>query len=192
MADAKRKTAQELAAQRQERLQREGQRKGVELRRLTQEDILLEAKQTEIINRARLHTSLAVPCHPCPPRCVDACPRHGSLSARARAAGASLEAMLRVEEEKRRVVTRDRSTDVPMVRWRSVRNGEAVQNTISFVDCPLPAELGSTAPAPPVPMRCAVTGLPAKYFDPGTNCPYATLDAFRMLRGRTGRRGTLV
>ena len=99
--------------------------------------------------------------------------------------------MLRVEEEKRRVVTRERATDGPSVQWRSVRSGEAVQNTITFVNCPLPSELGSAAPPQPVPMRCAVTGLPAKYFDPGTNCPYATLDAFRMLRGRTGRRGTL-
>ena len=53
MAEEKRKTAQEMATQRQERMAREGQRKGVELRRLTQEDILAEAKQTEIINRAR-------------------------------------------------------------------------------------------------------------------------------------------
>lgn len=155
VAVEKRKVAQEMAAQRSERIAREGRGKGVELRRLTQEDILAEARQTEIINRA------------------------------------SLEAMLRVEEEKRRVVTRDRTTDGPTVRFRSVRDGEAVQNTITFINCELPAELGVPAPPPPAPMRCAVTGLPAKYFDPGTNCPYATLDAFRMLRGRTGRRNAL-
>ncbi|MCO5560618.1 hypothetical protein L7F22_014234 [Adiantum nelumboides] len=31
---------------------------------------------------------------------------------------------------------------------------------------------------------CAVTGLPAKYLDPVTGLPYATIDAFRMIRER--------
>ncbi len=30
--------------------------------------------------------------------------------------------------------------------------------------------------------KCAVTGLPAKYFDPLTNCPYANIFAFKKLR----------
>jgi vacuolar protein sorting-associated protein 72 len=29
-----------------------------------------------------------------------------------------------------------------------------------------------------------ITGLPAKYRDPQTGAPYATLDAFRTIRGR--------
>ena len=32
------------------------------------------------------------------------------------------------------------------------------------------------------PTKCAVTGLPAKYFDPLTNCPYANIFAFKKLR----------
>ena len=36
--------------------------------------------------------------------------------------------------------------------------------------------------------KCAVTGAPAKFFDPVTQAPYATLEAFRTLRGRTGGR----
>ena len=40
----------------------------------------------------------------------------------------------------------------------------------------------------PVPQRCAVTAAPAKYMDPVTGCAYASLEAFRQLRGRTGRR----
>ncbi len=32
------------------------------------------------------------------------------------------------------------------------------------------------------PKKCAVTGLPAKYFDPLTNCPYANAFAFKKLR----------
>ena len=37
-------------------------------------------------------------------------------------------------------------------------------------------------------LQCAVTGAPAKFFDPVTQAPYATLEAFRTLRGRTGGR----
>ena len=43
-----------MAAQRSEALARSGGRKGVELRRLTQEEILAEARQTELINSAPL------------------------------------------------------------------------------------------------------------------------------------------
>ena len=40
--------------------------------------------------------------------------------------------------------------------------------------------------AAPLPTRtlCAITGLPAKYVDPVTKEPYATLDAFKQLRER--------
>ena len=40
------------------------------------------------------------------------------------------------------------------------------------------------APAPPPPALCAVTGAPARYRDPATGLPYATLDAFKELRRR--------
>lgn len=38
--------------------------------------------------------------------------------------------------------------------------------------------------APPKPQKavCVITGLPAKYRDPLTGLPYATLEAFRQLR----------
>lgn len=31
---------------------------------------------------------------------------------------------------------------------------------------------------------CAITGLPSKYFDPLTQSPYATIEAFKVLRDR--------
>ena len=127
-------------------------RGNVELRRLTQEEILAEAMQTEIINRA------------------------------------SLERMLRIEEEKRRVTVRERKTDGPRVKYHSKRAGDSVINTVTFVDTPVPKAIDGIAPPYPPPQRCAVTSAPAKYIDPQTGTPYATLEAFRMLRGRTGRR----
>lgn len=73
MAAEKRKAVAEMAAVRAERMAKLAKQKGVELRRLTQEELLEEAAQTELINRA------------------------------------SLEQMLRVEEENRKVIFRDRS-----------------------------------------------------------------------------------
>jgi len=91
-AQAKRRQAIELAEQRASQIAAKGgKNKGVEMRRLTQEEILAEAAQTEIINRA------------------------------------SLEKMLRVEEEKRQVIVRVRDHTGPRVRTKSVREGDSVR-----------------------------------------------------------------
>mmetsp|Transcript_29448 Transcript_29448/g.48814 ORF Transcript_29448/g.48814 Transcript_29448/m.48814 type:complete len:313 (+) Transcript_29448:3-941(+) len=150
LATEKRRVATQMAEQRAQRM---AGRPGVQLRRLTQEEILAEAKQTEIINRA------------------------------------SLEMLLRNEEEKKRTAVREKTTG-PHIKTRSVRIDNSVHNTVTFVECPLPAAIDGVAPEYPAPARCTVTNLPAKYFDPLTGCPYATLEAFRMLRGKTGRRNT--
>jgi len=34
----------------------------------------------------------------------------------------------------------------------------------------------------PKPNKCVITGLPAKYIDPLTKCPYANLFAFKKIR----------
>ncbi len=44
--------------------------------------------------------------------------------------------------------------------------------------------VGGGAPLRPLERRCAVTGRPAKYLDPLTGEPYATLEAFKALRAR--------
>jgi hypothetical protein len=44
---------------------------------------------------------------------------------------------------------------------------------------------------PPKPFPCAITGLPAKYVDPMTGTPYATLDAWHTLQ-RMHREGDVV
>ena len=68
--------------------------------------------------------------------------------------------------------------------------GDSVVNTLSFVNCEIPAEISAVAPPYPPLLRCAATGLPAKFFDHVTQQPYATLEAFQRLRGRTGRRSS--
>ena len=172
--------------------------RGVELVRLTQEEILAEAAQTEIIvRRACLALARRRARSPEPRRARRA--RRARLVAHARPAArrrppqnrASLERMLRIEEEKRRDGPRVRNTDGPRVVYRSKRSDvvkDALVNTISFVKTPVPSAIDGIAPPYPGPVRCVVTGLPAKYRDPLTGSPYATIEAFRTLRGRGGRR----
>ena len=64
-------------------------------------------------------------------------------------------------------------------------------NTLRFVNHSVPATIDAVAPEYPEQPICSVTGLPARYKDPLTGSAYASLDAFRMLRGKTGR-GTAV
>lgn len=146
-AQEKRRQAIELAERRKGEGRGQAGRRGVELVRLTQEEILAEAAQTEIINRA------------------------------------SLEQMLRVEEEKRKVVVRDRRTSGPRVVTKSTREGDSVRTYVTFTDGPLPPAIDDVAPDYPPQVKCAVTGQPARYFDPASRSPYATLEAFRTLRG---------
>ena len=51
---------------------------------------------------------------------------------------------------------------------------------------PTPPELlPRVAKLPPSRATCAVTGLPARYRDPATGLPYATLDAYKELQRRS-------
>ncbi|KAL1507412.1 hypothetical protein AB1Y20_008255 [Prymnesium parvum] len=153
LAVEKRKVAEEMQKQRAEHASKVGKAKGgVELRRLTQEELLAEARQTEIINKA------------------------------------SLQKMLQQQEEKRKVVVRSTNHSGPRVKYSSKRIGDSVINTQTFIDCPIPECIDAVAPPYALPLKCPVTGLPAKYFDPVSNQPYANLDAFKALRGRPGRR----
>ena len=97
--------------------------------------------------------------------------------------------MLRQEEDKRRVIVRERDTDGPRIKYHSKRQGTEVVNTVTFSEMPIPSTIDGLAPPYPPAQRCAITQAPAKYLDPLSKQPYATLEAFKMLRGRTtGRR----
>lgn len=113
--------------------------------RLSQEQLLAEAKRTEEANRA------------------------------------SLEILLRIEEERKRVGPVVPALTGPMVRFRSDRSA----TTVTFADTPLPSPpFGLPAPTAPAPRVCVVTGLPARYTDPKTGQAYATAAALRTLRER--------
>lgn len=137
--------------------------------RLTQQELLEEAKQTELENLA-------------------------SLDAYTR-----LEAEKKTFKQKRRVlegpVIRYCSVSMPDVSLaddahsredvlttesRCTRNFVTFTDTKSFPDQYFPRR----RPSRPKRPYCPVTGLPAKYMDPLTSTPYATSHAFRILRNQ--------
>ena len=60
--------------------------------------------------------------------------------------------------------------------------GDSVVNTLCFVNCEVAPEINAVAPPYPPLLRCAATGLPAKFFDAVTNQPYATLEALQRIK----------
>lgn len=116
-------------------------------RRITQEDMLLEAAQTEILNRQHLERMLA-----------------------------------REEEVKQKAIVHKTVYSGPQIRFYS-RDGK---NLVEFIgDVAESQELfGQQKPSYKRSLVCAVTGLPAKYIDPLTGLPYATKEAFKMIRER--------
>eukprot|EP00897_Mesotaenium_endlicherianum_P007878 jgi/Mesen1/7118/ME000369S06459 len=123
-----------------------------EERRWTQEEMLLEAAQTEIKNRQSLEIMLA-----------------------------------REEEVKRKALIQKEVYSGPLIRLHS----KLGVNVLEFTHVSeLPDVINSIAPPYPKRAMCAVTGLPAKYLDPLTRLPYATIEAFQILRTRGGAGGS--
>ncbi|XP_074282603.1 SWR1 complex subunit 2 [Silene latifolia] len=117
-----------------------------EEKRMTQEEMLLEAAQTEIMNLRNLERVLA-----------------------------------REEEVKKRAIVHKAVYTGPQIRYIS-KNGQSFlefNNGLKFE-----SELTTKFASYPKKAVCAVTGLPARYRDPMTGLPYATKEAFQILRER--------
>ncbi|KAI3458719.1 hypothetical protein Pfo_015382 [Paulownia fortunei] len=117
-----------------------------EEKRMTQEEMLLEAAQTEIMNLRNLERVLA-----------------------------------REEEVKKRAIVHKAIYSGPQIRYLSKNgysyldflNGSSFQSKFSTTSTPYPEKA-----------VCTVTGLPAIYRDPKTGLPYATKEAFKIIRER--------
>ncbi len=194
-AEAKRHEAAEASKRRAERVAAMGTSRGVEMRRLTQartKPSPLRARgPAPGASRGLVSPSLAL-ARPHPPPAPHPPPPQEEILEEAKLTEAdnraSLAMMLHQEEEKRRVIVRERDLKGPRVRFVSKRNGDSVTNTYTFVETPVPPAINAVAPPKPQPQRCAVTQAPAKYLDPSTGAPYANLEAYRHLRGRQGSR----
>ncbi|KAL8129512.1 hypothetical protein V2J09_018667 [Rumex salicifolius] len=116
-----------------------------EEKKMSQEEMLLEAAQTEVMNLRNLERVLA-----------------------------------REEEVKKRAIMHKEVYTGPQLRYFSkscsyieFSKGYAFESEISTKAVPYPQKA-----------ICVITGLPAKYRDPKTGLPYATKEAFQVLRER--------
>ncbi|KAJ9540323.1 hypothetical protein OSB04_026829 [Centaurea solstitialis] len=128
-----------------------------EEKRMTQEEMLLEAAQTEIMNLRNLERVLA-----------------------------------REEEVKKRAIVHKAVYSGPQIRYLS-KDGKFLDirklffcysyleftNGISFR-----SQIPTSKTPYPEKAVCVVTGLPAKYRDPKTGLPYATKEAYKVIRER--------
>lgn len=117
-----------------------------EERRMTQEEMLLEAAQTEIMNLRNLERMLA-----------------------------------REEEVKKKAIVHKSVYAGPLISFHS-KDGK---NTLEFTKVSaFPPDLFSKSVPYPEQLVCVVTGQTAKYRDPKTGLPYATKEAFKIIRER--------
>ncbi|XP_065850084.1 SWR1 complex subunit 2 [Euphorbia lathyris] len=116
-----------------------------EEKRMTQEEMLLEAAQTEIMNLRNLERVLA-----------------------------------REEEVKKRAIVHKAVYSGPQIRYFS-KDGDTY---LEFRGVSFQSEISTKSVPYPEKAVCAITGLPAKYRDPKTGLPYATKEAFKIIRER--------
>ena len=94
----------------------------------------------------------------------------------------SLELMLRMQDDKKKLTGPKAPYVGKLIRYTS-RIGQPSIMTFEQFD-ELPKEINSIAPPPPKIEYCVITGMRAKYRDPKTGKPYATLEAFKQLRAQ--------
>ncbi|MCE3051899.1 Swr1 complex complex subunit Swc2, partial [Datura stramonium] len=117
-----------------------------EEKKMTQEEMLLEAAQTEVMNLRNLERVLA-----------------------------------REEEVKKKAIVHKAVYNGPQIRYISTNGSSYLEfvNGASF-----DSQISTTSTPYPQKAVCAVTGLPARYRDPKTGLPYATKEAFKIIRER--------
>ena len=97
-----------------------------------------------------------------------------------------LERLLTLEAEmKKKAPTGKKKYDGPSLVYRSSAKEEAGAPVVALArGAEIPELLRQPKPAPVKPNVCVITGLPAKYKDPLTGMPYATIEAFKEVRAR--------
>lgn len=99
----------------------------------------------------------------------------------------SLAEMLKIEEIKKRLPPSKPKIVGPKIVYRSTAKGDTV--TFTEVD-EFPSFLNGKSIPYPSRSLCMITGLPAKYLDPKTNVPFATIETFKMIRSRQDKTVT--
>ncbi|KAL4236349.1 Vacuolar protein sorting-associated protein 72 [Mactra antiquata] len=145
------------------------QKRVAEVRRLTQEELLEEAKITEELNMQSLENYQRLELEKKTRRSV----KQGQKGPIIRYHSLSMPLIEELEEED------DEST-----MKEPIDTGEKCERTfITFTDERLVKDYFTEKRCkPPVKQFCPVTRLQAKYFDPITQTPYASLQAFKIIR----------
>lgn len=148
------------------------QKRVAEVRRLTQEELLEEAKITEELNLQSLENYRRLELEKKSRRGVKQAHkgpliRYHSLT------------MPMIEE-----IPDDEEEEEKLVKKAVTETGEKCERTfITFTDERIMKNyFNEKRNKPPVRQFCPVTRLPAKYFDPITQTPYATVQAFKLIR----------
>ena len=132
-----------------------------EIRKLTQVEVLMEAARTELINKA------------------------------------SLERLMKLEDELKKEATKKRQLTGPRIKYhsrtymkdthdatkRQRKDPRIAVNMMTFTDV-MTVPLGYQRHPSPKPALCVISGKLAKYRDPLTKHPYASLVAFKEIRRR--------
>jgi len=97
-----------------------------------------------------------------------------------------LERLLTLEAEmKKKAPTGKKKYDGPSLVYRSSAKEDAGAPVVALArGAEVPELLRQPKPTPAKPNVCVITGLPAKYKDPLTGMPYATIEAFKEVRAR--------
>jgi len=90
--------------------------------------------------------------------------------------------MKKIKDDKKKKVVIKKIT-IKGAKLIEINNAKGVTLTFEGFN-KLPPLLNSKAVPYPMPSKCEITGLPAKYLDPKSKLPYTTLEAFKIIRER--------
>lgn len=161
-------------------------------RKLTQEEILAEAKRTEIENLASLEAFTRLEAEKKRVKERKTVLQGPVIRFHSVSMPLITESSSKSDgddvSEKTTETAEDTSTagDKPQVQEKYCRNFLIFTDTQSFPAAYFPSK---KVQKPQKKQFCPITGLPAKYIDPLTGTPYATPQAFKILRNRYIREG---
>lgn len=147
--------------------------------RLTQEQLLAEAKRTEIENLASLEAYTRLEAQ----RKTYKVKQHSIAGPAVRFHSLTMPCLTNEA-----ATSNQNSIDNNTNKDNSNKVAKYSRNFIVFTDSSsIPSSFfssGSVAPPKPKQLYCKVTGLPARYIDPLTKFPYSSAQAFRVIRDR--------
>ncbi|XP_014676947.1 PREDICTED: vacuolar protein sorting-associated protein 72 homolog [Priapulus caudatus] len=154
-----------------------------EVRRLTQEELLEEAKVTALENLKSLDMYLKMELEKKKARQLKQVYKGPVI----RYHSVTMPQIEDISSELKEILQEERidvdGVDTEVKNKPVIKEEKCARSFISFTDDKVfDAYFPQKKPKPPLRYVCPITRLPARYFDPITQCPYATLAAFKKIR----------